>query len=605
MSFLNELRRRNVLRVGTAYVVSSWLLIQVAETIFPLFGYGDTPARMVVILLAIGFIPALVLSWVFELTPQGLKKDADVDRDESIARTSGKKLDRIILIVLAVALAYFAFDKFVLDPARDARLIQETARQARTEALVESYGDKSIAVLPFQNMSGNPEQDYFSDGIAVELLNLLTKVQQIRVTPRTSSFYFRDKNMAIPEIAEALNVAHVLEGSVRKDGNRVRITVDLIDPLSNTLLWSDSYDRQLEDIITIQNEVARAVVSQLKIELLGDLPTARETDPAAYMLYLRANYLMTEGSASALVRAAELYEQAVAIDPEFVAAWVRVADASGYLWARLIDESDERYNLMFDALDRATQIDPENAEALMLRAGLDIFFNVDFKAGARGMSDALSRDPTNPYILEKAASLLWWLGRLDDSISIFQYLARLDPVNSQLHAELGQLYTSTGQFEKAITAYQKSLELSPKNSQANYDIARVWLLKGEPGAALEALQTKPEELRGTLGVMINHELGHADTADAILARMIETNKNEPAFAWWIALALAFQSEVDGAFEFLRYSFEHNGVFGLALILSQPELEILHDDPRWVPFLEELGLSPGQVDAIEFDVNLPE
>mgnify|MGYP001585733422 CR=1 FL=1 len=245
MSLFNELKRRNVLRVAMASVVAAWLIIQVVETILPAFGYSDVAIRYIIIVLAIAFIPTLVFSWAFEITPEGLKREVDVVREHSMTRFTGKMLDRIILIVLAVALAYFAFDKFVLVPSRDARLIQETARQARTEALVESYGDKSIAVLPFQNMSGNPEQDYFSDGIAVELLNLLTKVQQIRVTPRTSSFYFRDKNMAIPEIAEALNVAHVLEGSVRKDGNRVRITVDLIDPLSITLLWSDSYDRQL------------------------------------------------------------------------------------------------------------------------------------------------------------------------------------------------------------------------------------------------------------------------------------------------------------------------------------------------------------------------
>ena len=159
MSFLNELKRRNVLRVGAAYVVSSWLLIQVAETIFPLFGFGDTPARLVVIILAIGFIPSLAVSWAFEITPEGLKKDADVDREKSIAPVTGKKLDRIILVVLALALAYFAFDRFVLVPAKVAEIVEETAEQARSEALVESYGDQSIAVLPFVNMSADPEQE--------------------------------------------------------------------------------------------------------------------------------------------------------------------------------------------------------------------------------------------------------------------------------------------------------------------------------------------------------------------------------------------------------------------------------------------------------------
>ena len=178
MSFYNELKRRNVFKVTIAYIVMAWLVIQVTETIFPLFGYGDTPARFVVIVLAIGFIPSLIFSWAFEITADGLKRDADVVREHSIAQTTGKKLDRVILVVLALALAYFAFDKFVLEPGRVAEIVEETAQQARSDALVESYGDKSIAVMPFVNMSADPEQEYFSDGISEELLNLLAKIQR-------------------------------------------------------------------------------------------------------------------------------------------------------------------------------------------------------------------------------------------------------------------------------------------------------------------------------------------------------------------------------------------------------------------------------------------
>ena len=202
MSFLNELKRRNVLRVGAAYIVSSWLLIQVAETIFPLFGYGDTPARLVVMVLTIAFIPSMIFAWVFEITPEGLKRDSDVVREQSITQVTGKKLDRIILVVLALALAYFAFDKFVLDPVRDAELVEETAQQTRTDVLVESYGDLSIAVLPFVNMSSDPEQEYFSDGISEELLNLLSKIPELRVISRSSSFAFKGEKTDIPTVAK-------------------------------------------------------------------------------------------------------------------------------------------------------------------------------------------------------------------------------------------------------------------------------------------------------------------------------------------------------------------------------------------------------------------
>jgi len=236
LSFLNELKRRNVLRVGAAYIVAAWLVIQIAETIFPLFGYGDTPARLVVIVLSIGFIPSLIISWVFEITPEGLRRDADVDRDHSITQVTGKKLDHIILVVLALALGYFAFDKFVLDPARDQSKVEIARQQGRTEALVESYGDQSIAVLPFVNMSSDEEQEYFSDGISEELLNLLAKIPELRVISRSSAFSYKGKDFKLAQVAEELNVAHILEGSVRKAGNKVRITAQLIEARSDTHL---------------------------------------------------------------------------------------------------------------------------------------------------------------------------------------------------------------------------------------------------------------------------------------------------------------------------------------------------------------------------------
>jgi len=229
LSFFEELRRRNVLRVGAAYVVTAWLLIQVAETIFPLFGLGDTPARIVVTLLAIGLVPVLIFAWAFELTPEGLKREHEVDRSRSITVQTGRRLDRTIMVVLALALGYFAFDKFVLDPARDAEEVASARQEGRTEALIENFGDKSIAVLAFQDMSPNKDQEYLSDGIAEELLNLLTRIPHLRVISRSSAFSFKGRDVPIPDIAQQLNVAHVLEGSVRKSGNRIRITAQLID----------------------------------------------------------------------------------------------------------------------------------------------------------------------------------------------------------------------------------------------------------------------------------------------------------------------------------------------------------------------------------------
>ncbi len=251
MSFLNELKRRNVLRVAIVYLAGSWLLIQVLETLFPIFGLAETSIRTVIIILAIGFIPAVAISWVFELTAEGIKRDKDVDRSAPASIAAAENFDRIVIVMLILALGYFAVDKFVLDPARDIEQIQEARKQARTEALVESYGEKSIAVLPFINMSSDPEQAYFADGIAEELLNLLAKIRKLRVISRSSAFSYKGKDIDVTTVAKELNVAHVLEGSVRKSGNKIRITVQLIDARTDTHLWSESYDRTLDDVFAI------------------------------------------------------------------------------------------------------------------------------------------------------------------------------------------------------------------------------------------------------------------------------------------------------------------------------------------------------------------
>jgi len=332
VSFFNELKRRNVLRVGAAYAVAAWLLIQVTETIFPLFGFDDTPARIVVIVLAIGVIPVLIFAWAFELTPEGLKKEEDVDRTQSITPHTGKKLDRMIMVVLALGLGYFAFDKFVLNPQREAEQLAnleeqkttevEQARQkGRTEALVESYGDKSIAVLPFVNMSSDVEQEYFSDGISEELLNLLAQIPELRVISRSSAFSFKGKDIKLAQVADELNVAHILEGSVRKAGNKVRITAQLIEARSDTHLWSETYDREQDDIFAIQDEIAATVVAQLKITLLGEAPHVQETDPEAYALFLQARHLGRLGMDEGWEQSNALYQQVLAIDADYAAAW--------------------------------------------------------------------------------------------------------------------------------------------------------------------------------------------------------------------------------------------------------------------------------------------
>ena len=331
MSIFRELKRRNVIKVAIAYAVVAWLLIEVTATVFPILKLPDWSVTLVTAFVLIGFPVALIFAWAFEITPEGIKREKDVDRNQSITHITGRKFDYIIIAALILALGFFAFDKFVLDPSRDAELVQVTT-DAVIEQVTESgksgIADKSIAVLPFVNMSSDPEQEYFSDGISEELLNVLVHVDDLRVASRTSSFAFKGENKNLAEIADILKVSYLLEGSVRKAGNRVRITAQLIEAASDQHLWSEIYDRDLTDIFAVQEEIANAIVAALRGSL--ELEVAREisvlaatTNMSAYDSYLKGRELFI--ARTDLEKSVALFEQAVALDPRFARAWEGLA----------------------------------------------------------------------------------------------------------------------------------------------------------------------------------------------------------------------------------------------------------------------------------------
>jgi len=604
LSFLNELKRRNVLRVGAAYIVAAWLIIQVSETIFPLFGYGDTPARLIVIVLAIAFIPSLIFSWVFEITPEGLKRDADVDREQSITHVTGKKLDRVILVVLALALAYFAFDKFVLVPTRVAEIVEETTQKVRSDVLVESYGDKSIAVLPFVNMSDDASNEYFSDGISEELLNLLAKIPELRVIARTSSFSYKGKDVKVADLARELNVGHVLEGSVRKAGNRVRITAQLIEARSETHLWSENYDRSLDDIFAIQDEIAAAVVTQLKVTLLGAIPMVCETDPQAYALYLQGRHLRLHANyeGNELAQAQALLQQALVIDSGYAAAW----DELGYVYYDqamfMLRPLGEDFTLAREAVYKALAIDPDYARAHASLGMITMSYDNDLAAAARHFERALQLEPANTIIISRATLLIERLGRLDEAISLAEFDVSRDPVSPSGHVLLGLYYSIAGRWDEAIASYRTALMLTPSLSGIQGKIGMVLLLKGEPQAALEAIQLEEFQIfRLAVLSMAYHALGQKDESDAALAEMIE--QYEQVAAYNIASVLVYRGEADRAFEWLGKAVEYKDT-GLTQIALDPLFANIHKDLRWLPFLESIGMSPEQLDAIEFKVTLP-
>ena len=296
MNFIGELKRRNVFKVGAAYVVVAWIMAQITDVFLENFGAPEWVIKTVLLLLIIGFPLVLLFAWAFEMTPEGIKKEKDIDRSESITTQTGRKLDFTIIALMALALGYFAIDKFILMPALNRDKVESTA-EAPEPAAVETVSNKSIAVLPFVNMSDDTANEYFSDGISEEILNSLAKVKDLKVAGRTSSFAFKGQNQDLRQIGQTLGVEHILEGSVRKAGTKVRITAQLIQVDDGFHLWSESYDRELTDIFAIQDEIATAILEQLKAHLIGvELPvlnTAR-TDSQAYEFYLLAKQRMYE-----------------------------------------------------------------------------------------------------------------------------------------------------------------------------------------------------------------------------------------------------------------------------------------------------------------------
>ena len=320
-SLFAELGRRGVFRVAAAYAAVAWLLIQVAETLLPVYGFGDQAVRAVVTVLIIGLLPAVILAWVFKWTPDGIRVDSET---EGHTPRGHKWFDRTIVIVLLVAVAYFAVDKFVIDPSAVERRVEEARDEGRREGLSGAFGERSVAVCPFDNLSPDPEQDYFATGVAEELLNLLARIPELRVISRTSSFELCEQGLKIPEIAERLDVSHVLEGSIRKTGNRLRVTAQLIEGPSDAHLWSDTWDRDLGDIFDIQDEIAGEVVSRLEVLLVHGMPRSERTDPLAYALTLQATKLQESAAVEDNRRVVDLPQQALELDPDYVTALLKL-----------------------------------------------------------------------------------------------------------------------------------------------------------------------------------------------------------------------------------------------------------------------------------------
>ncbi len=467
MSFLAELKRRNVIRMAGLYVVGAWLIIQVAETLLPAFDIPGWVLRAVIILLAIGFIPALIISWVFELTPDGLKRDEGVDPSRSVVVQTARRMDRMLLVVALLALGYFAFDKFVLAPQREVELVAQTTEQidAAAEAQKSAINPNSIAVLPFANMSGNAANEYFSDGISEEILNVLAQIPSLQVAARTSSFSFKGEKKEVQEIAKELNVRLVLEGSVRKQDERVRITAQLIDASNGFHLWSQTYDRELKDIFAIQDEIAAAIANELQLKMSDasgpDEPPRGTHNIEAHDAYLRGLALWQLRGDNNLWEAVKYFEQSVLADPQFAEAYAGLA----LTYAILPDYSprisyDDGYPLARDNAERALSLDPSLPESYVVLAYLaDGDRRRDTAQALHRRAIALRPSYATAY--QWLGSSLWNRGRLEEGEAMLQRASELDPRSAVIANNHGMVLIAMSRFADAEALCAPFLKTDP------------------------------------------------------------------------------------------------------------------------------------------------
>jgi TolB-like protein/class 3 adenylate cyclase len=466
-----------------------------------------------------------------------------------------------------------------------------------------AVADKSIAVLPFENLSEDKANEYFSDGISEELLNLLAKIPQLQVTARTSSFSFKGKEIAIPEIARRLHVAHILEGSVQKAGNAVRISVQLVDAATDTQRWSQTWDRKLDDIFKIQDEIAGEVVKELKVKLLGAAPKVRTTDPQAYALYLQAKELGRQQTAEAFAKSDALFHQVLQIDPNYAPAWSELARNFVNETSIGVLSNQEGLARAHAAVTKALEIDPDYAPAHAELGWVTMIWDNNLTDAAKHFERALALDPTDLDVLRGAAVLVGNLGRQGESLAMDEAIARRDPVNPTALFNLGYDQRFASRYDAAIASFRAALGLSPVRGGAHYGIAMALVLQGKASAAPSEIEQETSELWRTIGRPIAyHALGREVDSDAALVALI--GKYEKESPYNIAYVYAFRGEADKAFEWLDKSVAYHDP-GLSEIVVENLFDKIHSDARWLPFLRKLGKAPDQLAEIKFTVTPPQ
>ncbi len=601
-----ELKRRNVVKVAVAYAIVGWILIEISATVFPIVQLPEWTVTFVTMLVLLGFPVALILSWAYEMTPDGLKREHEVVRSESITHVTRRKLDFAIIALMAVGIAFLVFDNYVLVDDPELATAESETQPMPASGSAEVETEKSIAVLAFVNMSGDPEQEYFSDGIAEEILNGLVQVPDLRVAARTSAFSFKGQNIDIRQVGETLSVNYVLEGSVRKAGDRLRITAQLISVEDGYHLWSETFDRQIDDIFAIQEEIARAVVDSLEVTLgIANQTTLVQpgtTDTEAYNWFLRGNYYIGQQSSGAFEKAIESYSKAIEIDPGFAGGHGGLA--YGLAYASVFYPYSQVAERVRAAYRRALEIDEYQTQALLAKVVDVVVSDHNYMEAEQALQKALQRGVNKTLVVDA----YWWIilqtqRRFDDALEQLSIAEEADPLSPLVKQGFGAILSNSGENQAALPYLETALELNPNDFFATWQLSLTLIRLGQLDEA-EAVIQQLETLTGVDAFSMNSRAelyiarGDEVSARGMLKQMIalhDAGNEQPALVPFIGIVFGLLGEVEEAINWFERGAATPSPLGTLLpIVWFYDHPAIWNHPRYQALMEKTNLDDASV-----------
>ena len=591
-NFFEELKRRNVYKVAVAYAVVGWLVMQVAATVVPALHLPGGITTGVVVLTLLGFPIALVIAWAFEMTPEGMKRTENISPTEHIPYWSRRKFAIFIAVVAVLAATLLGFQLWRAkskSPAASANTGNSVPAN-KTQAVA----DKSIAVLPLLNESADPKDEYFSDGLSEELIAALTQIEELKVIGRSSSFRFKERKDEPRTIGEKLGVATLLEGTVRKQGDRVRIVAELIKAVDGSALWTQTFDRELKDIFAVQEEIATAVASSLKVRLLGNKDAAATNASTksveAHNAYLEGHFHFARRNFEDYGKAIGFYNQAIQFDPDYAPAYAERSEAWTFIGDLNNQQKKEAWRAAKSDAEKAVAIGPKLAEAHAALGWVRYFVEWRFPEGLAELRQARQLAPANPTANDLLARVLVYSGQIQEAEALARQTIELDPLLFIARNNLARILFVEGKLDEAEVEGRKAAELQPTAASSHRWQALVAVTRADGENALrEALLEPDPGYHRYLLALAHYVRRDRQAADAALADLIANGRG--TLDYQIAQVYAWRGETDKAFEWLEISFASHDT-GLLAILRDPLMRGLHDDPRYKSVVTKLGL-PGR------------